>query len=80
MSEADDLRQFIRDLNTRAERRTDVMVRALETLAVEVRAQRQTMAETMADMLDELKAQRSALFLILDEIRGAQGGAGPGSA
>ena len=80
MSEADDLRQFIRDLNTRAERRTDVMVRTLEALTSEVTAQRQTMTEAMADMLDELRAQRSALFLILDEIRGAQGGAEPGSA
>ena len=27
----------------------------------------------LQDMVDELKAQRAALFVILDEIRGAQG-------
>ena len=75
MSEADDLRQFLREMLARFDRSMSVIDRRLDVQTEAVLAQTRTMERNTADIRDEMRAQREALFLILDHIRGAQGGA-----
>ena len=78
MGESDDLRQFIRDMVTRFERRTEAMVRRLDEGTAELRLlQAETRENTFAarDMREELKAQRAGFMALIDEIRGQQGSA-----
>ena len=51
------------------------VIRTLEVQSRALEAQTVAMERTTGEMIDELKAHREALFLILGEIRGAQGGA-----
>ena len=66
MAEADDLRQFMRDMNTRADRRTDAIVRRLDDQAA---AMREQAAETR-DMRAQIRANTQGLLRVLDELRG----------
>ncbi|HEX8646495.1 MAG TPA: hypothetical protein VF715_06315 [Thermoleophilaceae bacterium] len=66
MAEADDLRQFMRDMNTRADRRTDAIVRRLDDQAA---AMREQAAETR-DMRAQIRANTEGLLRVLDELRG----------
>jgi hypothetical protein len=67
----EEFKQFNDALVSRVEGGMRAVLRTLE-------AQTQalvSLTESTGDMIDELKVHREALFLILDEIRGAQGGA-----
>jgi hypothetical protein len=66
VAEADDLRQFMRDMNTRADRRTDAIVRRLDDQAA---AMREQAAETR-DMRAQIRANTQGLLRVLDELRG----------
>jgi hypothetical protein len=78
VGESEDLRQFIRDMITRFERRTDAMVRRLDEGTAQLRLlQAETRENTLAarDMREEMKAQRDGFLVLIDEIRGQQGSA-----
>ena len=67
----EEFKQFNDALVRRIEGGMRAVLRTLEAQTQALVAQTQS----TVDMVDELKAHREALFLILDEIRGAQGGA-----
>jgi hypothetical protein len=82
MTESDDLRAFIRDLMARFDRGMDAVERKLETSReenrryfealdrrAEIEARRtDEMVATMADIRADNRAQREALFRILDRL------------
>ena len=74
MSEAADLREFIRDMNTRSEKRNDAMIRRLDAgtaqlreLTVDIRESR----EDLRDMRAQIRANTEAVLRVLDELRGS---------
>jgi hypothetical protein len=75
------MRAVIRSLDAQAaafERQAEAFDRQAKAFDAQARAlgaQTRSMERNTRDISDELKAQRDSLFLILDEIRGAQGGA-----
>ena len=66
MSEAENLRQFIRDMNTRADKRTDAVVRQLDAQTAELREGR----AALRDMRAQIRANTDGLLQVLDELRG----------
>lgn len=74
MSEANDLRQFIRDMNTRADKRTDAVVRQLDAQTAQLRAQTAEIQQGRAalrDMRAQIRANTEAVLRVLDELRGS---------
>lgn len=67
MPDADDLRQFIRDINTRSDKRNDAVIRRLDAQAAAMREQ----AAAMRDMRAEIRANTQGLLRVLDELRGS---------
>jgi uncharacterized coiled-coil DUF342 family protein len=73
VSETDDLRQFIRDVNTRAQKRDEVMLRRFDALTAQVHAQTAEIREGRAalrEMRAEIRANTQGLLRVLDELRG----------
>jgi uncharacterized coiled-coil DUF342 family protein len=74
MTEADDLRQFIREINTRSEKRNDAIVRRLDAQTEAMREQAAAMREQAAEtreMRAEIRANTQGLLRVLDELRGS---------
>ncbi len=62
----DDLRQFMHELLTRFERRTQAMERRLDAQTDQLRQQ----TAQMGDMRDAIRANTRAVLHVLDELRG----------
>jgi hypothetical protein len=70
-SESGDLREFIRTITLRIERVAQAMDRKTDAILEEVRAQREDLRAqrgTLDDILAENRAQRHALFKMLDRL------------
>jgi hypothetical protein len=85
VSESEDLRAFIRDLMARFDRGMEATMRQLEVRDREseryfkaIRAHQEADRERLEDILAENRAQRAALWRILDRLDNGGGAAGAG--
>jgi uncharacterized coiled-coil DUF342 family protein len=80
MTEADDLRQFIREINTRSDKRTEAIIRRLDAQAEAMRRQAEAMREQASAMREQaaetrdgraqIRANTEGLLRVLDELSG----------
>ena len=71
----EEFKDFTDTMLARFEGGMRAVIRTLEVQSRAIESQTRAMERTTGGMIDELEAHRDALFLILDEIRGAQGSA-----
>ena len=69
----DDLRQFMHELLTRFERRTQAMERRLDAQSDALRAATAAHVNAIDDMRDQIRANTEAVLHVLDELRGGPG-------
>jgi hypothetical protein len=84
MSESDDLRTFIREIMILFDRRAERSDARMNLLARDAAEERQRYFDELRVRTDEIiaenRAQRQALFRILDRLDGNGGSAAPGAA
>jgi hypothetical protein len=80
VAEADDLRQFIRDINLRFERSMRALAAEIrnevDEMRMEVRLHHERESRRIDDLIEESRAQRRALFSTMDRLDDG-GGAAP---
>jgi hypothetical protein len=70
-SDKQDLGHFVRDLMTRLEKTNDAVIRRLDAQTDQLRE----LTRQTRDHTEEMRAQREGFLALIDEMRGAEGGA-----